>query len=304
MTLEPTFDNAFGSAQSITASAWPALTGQQISLQRLVLQPRAVASTHWHVNADELGYCIVGSVLVTVYGEDARTESFIVSAGQAFFVPAGAAHSIDNVGGSAVELIVGFSSADPDGFNIHRASTAFGLSAPATTSGVEVIASRTSSDAVPASALRATQYRFDVAAMEPPVDSAVGVARVARKQYWPTLDGISFLIADAPDGGAAEPHWHPAAAELGYVSRGRAQLTVMTSDGATETQPVCAGEVYFVPAAHPHLLEPLTDDTTTCMFFDDAAPSTMRFRDVFNPSPPPPLGVTGTVLGDDPPMVP
>ena len=52
-----------------------------------------------------------------------------------------------------------------------------------------------------------------------------------------------------------EPHWHPITAELGYVHRGNARMTVMDPDGTMDTWSMQHGDVYFVPRAYPHHIE-------------------------------------------------
>jgi oxalate decarboxylase len=44
-----------------------------------------------------------------------------------------------------------------------------------------------------------------------------------------------------------EPHWHPITAEMGYVQRGSARMTVMDPDGTLDTWYLEQGDVYFIP---------------------------------------------------------
>ena len=57
-------ESDLGSIQRVTADQLPILSG--LSIKRLVLNPGAMRTPHWHANANELTYCISGTSLVSV----------------------------------------------------------------------------------------------------------------------------------------------------------------------------------------------------------------------------------------------
>ena len=58
-----------------------------------------------------------------------------------------------------------------------------------------------------------------VETMAPPIATSDGLARTAKKAFWPILEDISMFSLRISDKGMREPHWHPRTAEMGYVLR-------------------------------------------------------------------------------------
>ena len=78
---------------------------------------------------------------------------------------------------------------------------------------------------------------------------AVGSARTARVQTLAALQDLSMYSLRIREDGMREPHWHPITAEMGYVDKGDARMTVMDPDGTIDTWYLRAGDVYFIPRA-------------------------------------------------------
>jgi oxalate decarboxylase len=115
--------------------------------------------------------------------------------------------------------------------------------------------------------------------MSPPVGVAVGSARTARLQYWPALKDLSMYSLRIREDGMREPHWHPITAEMGYVHKGNARMTVMDPDGRLDTWYLREGDVYFVPRAYPHHIEVIdAPDLHFCIFFDQPTPGDIGYR--------------------------
>src|ERR1700722_3509419 len=95
---------------------FPILKG--MSLYKLMLHPRGIREPHWHPNADELGHCLKGQVLVTFYHTGDFKQTFLVQAGETFFIPSGALHYIANVGEENAELLLQFSHENPEEFGL------------------------------------------------------------------------------------------------------------------------------------------------------------------------------------------
>jgi oxalate decarboxylase len=67
---------------------------------------------------DELGYCLKGSLLVSLYGNHNIKETFVVSAGDAFFIPCGALHYLEKIGENEAEILLQFSHDEPEDFDL------------------------------------------------------------------------------------------------------------------------------------------------------------------------------------------
>src|ERR1700759_3908521 len=99
------------STHRLSKDNFPAL--ERISIKRLVIEPGAIREPHWHANADELTYCLAGELLVSVLDNADVFGSFTIGAGEMFHVESGALNGIENVGGTAAELLVVFSHESP-----------------------------------------------------------------------------------------------------------------------------------------------------------------------------------------------
>src|SRR3979409_2261739 len=73
-----------GSITRVTADTFPILRG--LSIKRVVINPGAMRTPHWHANANELTYCLSGTSLVSVLANGSQFSSFTVSAGEMFHI--------------------------------------------------------------------------------------------------------------------------------------------------------------------------------------------------------------------------
>ncbi|MCB0860336.1 MAG: cupin domain-containing protein [Solirubrobacterales bacterium] len=284
-------DGESGSLRAVTAMDLPILGG--ISIKRLLLSPGSIREPHWHANAHELTYCLRGDLLVSVLDDADGFSSFRISAGEMFFIRSGSLHHIENLGDDEAELIIAFSHENPEDFSLHAA---FGAMTDAVlgntydlpagefaaisrdTNPVYIVA-REGKATVPEGIDFEDPHKFAVEAQSPPIDSPAGSARLARKQFWPALEGLSMYSLRVTPEGMREPHWHPVTGELGYVVSGQARMTVMDPDGTTDTYGLTAGDVYFIPPAYPHHIEDTGDDPFHFLvFFDRSTPEDIGYR--------------------------
>src|SRR5690606_982685 len=106
-----------------------------------------------------------------------------------------------------------------------------------------------------------------------------GSAKFARSQYWAALEDLSMYSLGVGGSGMREPHWHPVTAEMGYVQRGEARMTVLNPDGALDTYELKQGDAYFIPRAYPHHIEALGDEGIQFLiFFDQPMPGDIGYR--------------------------
>lgn len=284
-------ESDLGSIHRLTADNFPILTG--LSIKRLLLNPGAMRTPHWHANANELTYCVAGSALVSVLDTGSHFASFVVNAGDMFHIDSGSLHHIENIGTEAAEFIVTFRNERPEDFGL---GAAFGAMTDAVLGNTydlpasdfaairrsttdRTLAAVDGDPSVPTSAYFDDPHKFSVEAMTPPVSSAVGSARTARVQYWPALKDLSMYSLRIREDGMREPHWHPVTAEMGYVNRGAARMTVMNANGDLDSWYLRQGDVYFIPRAYPHHIEVFdAPELHFCIFFDQPTPGDVGYR--------------------------
>ncbi|WP_425297920.1 cupin domain-containing protein [Nocardia abscessus] len=280
-----------GSLTRLTADSFPILSG--LSIKRLTLAPGAVREPHWHANATELTYCTAGRALVSVLDDASRFSSFLVSAGEMFHIDSGALHHVENVGDTEAEFILAFRHERPEDFGFSAALGAMTDSVLGNTydlpaedfakirrdTTAKLVVKRDGDPDIPPTAHFGDPHHFALEAMPAQVDSPVGSARTARAQFWPALHDISMYSLRVREDGMREPHWHPVTAEMGYVHRGSARMTIMDPDGTLDTYTVHEGEVYFVPRAYPHHIEVVdSPEIHLLIFFDQPTPADIGYR--------------------------
>jgi oxalate decarboxylase len=285
------FKSELGSVTRISAKELPILNG--LSIKRLLLAAGSIRAPHWHANCAELGYCVAGRALVSILGNGSSFSSFLVGPGQMFLVESGALHAIENIGDTEAEFILAFRHEQPEDFTLAGAFGAmtdavlgntYGMPAsvfaaiPRSTDGAYLLR-REGAPVIPATADLNNPHKFDVEHQSAPVEFAYGSARLARDQFWPALKDIWMYSLRITANGMREPHWHPDTAEMGYVHRGCAKMTIQNPDGSTDTWQLAPGDVYFIPRAYPHHIEVLDrDEIHFLIFFDQPIPGDVGFR--------------------------
>jgi len=280
-----------GSITQLTADTFPILNG--LSVKRLMINPGAMRTPHWHANANELTYCLSGTALVSVLDSASKFSSFTISAGEMFHIDSGALHHIENIGEDRAEFIIAFGSERPEDFGL---GASFGAMTDAVLGNTydlpasdfaairrdtvdRKLAVREGEPAVPPSAYFNDPHKFSVESQSPAISLLVGSAHLARVQFWPALQDMSMYSLRIREDGMREPHWHPVTAEMGYVHRGSARMTIMEPDGTVDTWRLTEGDVYFIPRAYPHHIEVVgSDDINFLIFFDQPTPGDIGFR--------------------------
>lgn len=280
-----------GSVRGVSVEEFPIL--KRMSMRRMLLAPGAVREPHWHANADELACCLSGELLVSVLDSADVFGSFTIAAGDMFHIDTGSLHTIENVGKTEAELIVMFSHERPEEFSMHAAFGAMSDAVLGNTYGLPsgdfarvrrdtasaVLLRRTTPATVPDSARFPDPHKFDIAGETPPVAFTYGTALLARSQYWPALRKLSMYSIEIPENGMREPHWHPGTAEMGYVHKGRARMSILDPDGSVDTYELQPGDSYFIPPSYPHQIEVIgEDDIHFLVFFDQPMPADVGYR--------------------------
>lgn len=289
-TIPPQDVSESGYRLRATKSNFPALQG--MSFYKLLMHPRTVRTPHWHANADELGYCLKGSSLVSFYGNYNLKETFFVNAGEAFFIPSGFFHSIENVGENDAEIILQFSHEEPEDFELSSVFGVFSNAVLGNTWDVSgkffqdlkhdrqeiFLAELDQSTVVPKDGRYPSHYRFGLEHSSPLISNQGGSAKVARQNVWPILQKQALYSLHLKGVGMREPHWHPETAEMGYVAEGRARMTIISPHGKVDTYQLEKGDIYFIPKAYPHHIENMeSSDLHILIFFDQSMPQDIGF---------------------------
>lgn len=269
---------------------FPALKG--MSLYKLILQPNGIREPHWHANADELGYCLKGQVLVNLYHTGDVRSTFLVDQGEVFLVPSGTLHHIENVGNDVAELIFCFSHEEPEDFNLSSSLAMFSNSVLGNTWDVNatafqsykrpsestMMALRSGPVEIPDYARYSSPYHYNLEGALPLLENEGGAARMARHNVWPIVQRQALYSLRLTGTGMREPHWHPETAELGYVNKGRGRMSILSPSGSIDTYEMEEGDIYFIPKAYPHHIENLQTDTLHLLiFFDQSMPHDIGF---------------------------
>jgi oxalate decarboxylase len=291
LTADSMHESELGSLTRLTADTFPLL--DRLSIKRLVLEPGSIREPHWHANANELTYCVSGSLLVTIFDNADELSTFTIAPGQLFHADSGSLHHVENVGDTSAELIAVFSHERSEDFSLR---SSFGAMTPAvlgntfdllaqdaaalpSDTGAPLLVRRDGEPNVPSNASLPNQHKFDVEAQSAPINGSTGSARLARAQFWPALKNLSMYSLRVDESGMREPHWHPGTAEMGYVLSGNARMSVLDPDGSVDTYLLEPGDVYFIPRAYPHHIEVVGGgEIHFLVFFDQPTPGDIGFR--------------------------
>ncbi len=308
-SLDPQFKNAFGNRAIIDQKNLPILQG--MALYFLTLNPGAFREPHWHPNANELAYCTKGKTLITIFSNGNLHDTFSISKGEMFFVPSGYLHSIENVGSEDVEFVIVFNHECPEDFGISGSAGCMSPSVLGNTwdlptetvrnirySSKNILIGKADGDPeIPHEAAFPNHYKFPLESIFSTINTSDGSIKMAVKQVWPILEGLSMFSLRMSGTGMREPHWHPKTAELGYVLTGQARMTLLRPSDDAVTYKLNAGDLYFIPKAYPHHIENLeNNETRFLIFFDHSTPQDIGFTGGFSAFPKrivaPTLGIT------------
>ena len=104
------------------------------------------------------------------------------------------------------------------------------------------------------------------------------MAKAARKNVWSVLEKQALYSLQLTGKGMREPHWHPQTAELGYVTKGKGRMSILSPSGKINTYKMEEGDIYFIPKAYPHHIENLqSSELDILIFFDQPMPQDIGF---------------------------
>lgn len=289
-SLPPQDQTSGGYRIRATKTNFPALQG--VSFYKLILNKKAVREPHWHANADELGYCLKGNLLVSLYANHNTKETFLIKQGDAFFIPSGSLHSLENIGEETAEVILQFSHEEPEDFALSSTFRMFSNAVLGNTWDVnsdhfktidhqakQTFIATVEISTVPSKEDHYTSpYQFALEESTPFLTTPEGSAKVARNNVWPILNRQALYSLELTGQGMREPHWHPETAELGYVAQGQGRMSILSPSGKIDTYLMETGDIYFIPKAYPHHIENIKDTPLHILiFFDQPMPQDIGF---------------------------
>ncbi|CAF1657687.1 unnamed protein product [Adineta ricciae] len=289
-----------GFISTVSAKEFPILKG--LSMRYVSINSSSIREPHWHANADELGYCLNGSALITIFGNDNDHNSFIVKQGEMYYVPSGYLHHIENFDMKfPAEFIVTFTHELPEDFGLSSTffamtNAVLGNTFQLSSNAFQPVEHRQvatvfgfKNDSTKNKILREfefpNKYHFNAEGLSAKILNSEGIVKTITKNVWPVLKDVSMYSLRITTNGMREPHWHPKTAEMGYVIEGRARMTVLSpgDEQRFETYTLQAGDMYFIPRAYPHHIENIGNVTTRFLvFFDQPVPGDIGLTGSFS----------------------
>jgi oxalate decarboxylase len=270
---------ASGALHALTSSELSGLDG--LSLVDMTLKTNGVLNPHWHPNAQKIGYCTQGKMLVSIHGPTG-SEQFLVEKGEIFYLPQGSIHHIENI--SDVDGIIKFAlnHSEPETMTLSRSfsatpdtaiSSTFGADSDFAT-GLRDAATHdllgTLSQQTSGGKVTAHRYKFNIEKSNDAVLTPGGYLKVGLKVNLAALEGVGILGFGLNPNGAVEPHWHPNSNELVYVTKGRIRGMLLSPDGQHEVHERGEGEGFFAPMGYFHSIENIGEgEMEAIAFFDN-----------------------------------
>lgn len=291
--LRPQVDVRSGNRTEVDADLFPILKG--LSMYVLDLKPDGIREPHWHPNANELIYCVDGKFAVTIFAPGGMHESFEITPGEIAFIPIGYLHSIENIGKKEGSLLIAFNHERPETIGLSIAVSSMLKETMSVTCDVKkeqvaklhqykeevVIVSRCKGAKLPRP-LKSGRHKFGLQSIDPQVATKGGTISLATKENFAALKGITLFDLRLQKGGIREPHWHPNAAELDYVVKGKARMIILSPNGERDIFEVEEGDLVFIPPAYFHYIE-------------NIGKSEMHFAIFFNHESPEDIGISGSI---------
>jgi len=278
---------AMGSRIDVNKSNMPILEGMALSL--LTLQPKSMREPHWHPNANELGYCISGKALMTIFSPGAAHNTLIIEPGTLSFVPMGSLHHVENIGTEPLKMALCFDNNNPEDLNLSSAIGSMPSQALANTFQLEkdffeqihasikpVFITGKKKHPALLDAWRTNTYKMDIDATEPQIRNRGGWVKMSKVSMMSSLRGLALYSLQLNPKGTREPHWHPNAHELNYLISGAVRITILSPGGKLDSFEMSAGDMSFLPRGYLHDIETIGDDPARlAVFFNHNDPSDM-----------------------------
>lgn len=261
--ITPTAVNKVGKAYVIDQSNFKALDG--VTCYTLEVWDESMRLPHWHPNASELGYVISGSLEIIIWRSPGESAVFTLTAGMCWFIPQAALHSLNNVGDTSAQLLVGFSSEMPEDIDLPVAWN--GIPAPlrdAYTSPhqallkwrgltINPLVGHYENISAVNKVLTASPYGFDLAKVTPLFkDEKLGSVVWGIKSNWSILENISILRAILKPSVARDAIWYPDVGTLYVVAKGNAEFHLILAGQEPKPFAIKQFDYIYVPTGVLH----------------------------------------------------
>lgn len=269
----------------INQKLFPPLNGMAISY--LTLHARGVREPHWHPNAHELGYCLAGKGIMTIFSPGKGHDTFTIEPGTLSFVPMGYLHHIQNLGDEPLEMLVCFNHEMPEDLNISSTLGMIPQSALGSTFHLDplffknlhpelkpVFISRSTENVSLDLAWTHNRFKTNIAKILPQVHTEGGEVRFNNQSLMPSLEGLTMYSLMLEPKGIREPHWHPNAHELNYLIKGRAKISLLSPGEQVDSFEMEEGDISFLPKGYFHYIENIGEGALQmAIFFNNTNPT-------------------------------
>jgi oxalate decarboxylase len=127
--------NAAGEARFARDQFWPVL--KNISMYSLRITNKGMREPHWHPETAEMGYVHSGNARMTVLNPAGSTDTYLLSAGDMYFIPPAYPHHIEQVGYEPIHFLIFFDRPFPQDIGYRATATAFSRPVLAATLGCD-----------------------------------------------------------------------------------------------------------------------------------------------------------------------
>jgi oxalate decarboxylase len=122
-SLPPMLATAFGSARTARKQFWPVLEG--LAMFSLRLLGTGMREPHWHPQTAEMGYVLQGNARMTLLSPGASVDTYLLEAGDMYFIPKGYPHHIENLREDEMRFLIFFDNTTPEDIGFTGALAAF-----------------------------------------------------------------------------------------------------------------------------------------------------------------------------------
>lgn len=284
-SLTPQYQYKGGNRIDANVANFPALKEMAASL--LTLEVGGIREPHWHPNANELGYCLEGKAMMTIFSPGGVHNTFTIEPGEITFVPQGSIHHIQNIGTTPFKIILCFNQADPEDLQLSSSiavmpdhilgatldlPSSFFQGLHTSVKGMFI----SESQAVVKSELEWTSnpYKMNLESSFVQIQTRGGWVKLSNGYVLPHLEGLAAYSLNLEPKGAREPHWHPNAAELHYLISGQARITLLSPNDQVDTYNLQPGDLGFMPRGYLHHIENTGNEPCRfIIFFNHTFPS-------------------------------
>jgi oxalate decarboxylase len=254
---------------------------KEISGVNMRLTAGGIRELHWH-QAAEWAIMTYGNCRVTVLDAEGRPYVGDLKAGDLWYFPAGAPHSLQGLGPDGCEFVICFDDGHADEFNTLLLSDWFAHTPPevlAKNFGVpaetfakiplhnlwifqgtvpgDLAADRAAIQK--AAAIAPHPFIFSLESSQPSKKSDGGTVHVADSTNFKVATTVAAALVTVKPGGVREMHWHPNADEWQYYIKGKARMTVFNTGPNAMTMDFAAGDIGYVKRNLGHYVENVGD---------------------------------------------